>query len=83
MDRLEDTSIKTYNCYFVDLFVRQSNSLAQIMYRAFGYEVYRTVLGYYSSEEDAYDMRKALPRDPGKKSMVPLPHPIRPEELEW
>jgi hypothetical protein len=24
--------------------------------------VYRTVLNYYMGEEDAYDMRKALPR---------------------
>lgn len=29
------------------------------------------------------DMRKALPRDTDKKSVVPLPHPILPEELEW
>ena len=28
----------------------------------FGYSVYRTVVGYYSGEEDAYDMRKARSR---------------------
>ena len=39
-------------------------------------QVYRTVLDYYSSgqdsEEDAYDMRKALSRDKDKRSMIPL-----------
>ena len=83
MDQLEDTSINLYNAYFVDLFVRISNALAISMYRQFGYEVYRQVLGYYSSEEDAYDMRKSLPRDPDKRAMVPLKHPVRPEDLEW
>ncbi len=29
------------------------------------------------------DMRKALSRDVEKKSVVPLAHPVRPEELEW
>jgi N-terminal acetyltransferase B complex catalytic subunit len=53
------------------------------MYRNLGYVVYRRVLGYYSREEDAFDMRKALPRDVKKKSMIPLPHPITPDELEW
>jgi hypothetical protein len=38
----------------------QSNILAINMYKKFGYSVYRTVIGYYSGEEDAYDMRKAL-----------------------
>lgn len=28
------------------------------------------------------DMRKALPRDKHKKSIIPLQHPVRPEELE-
>lgn len=54
------------------------------MYNNLGYSVYRTVLEYYSGEvdEDAYDMRKALSRDLEKKSVVPLPNPVRPEELE-
>ena len=64
------------------------------MYKKFGYSVYRRVLGYYSGEEDAYgiiifflkylfclDMRKALPRDVHKKSIIPLGRPVRPEEL--
>jgi len=38
-----------------------------------GYATYRQVIGYYSGEEDALDMRKACSRDPEKKSMVPLP----------
>lgn len=116
MNELEATTQNVYNGYFVDLFVRKSNALAIGMYRKFGYDVYRRVLGYYSGEEDAFgafvcfacgvccavlltsmcmcgaastdtlvcaDMRKALARDPGKESMVPLPHPITPDELEW
>jgi N-terminal acetyltransferase B complex catalytic subunit len=83
MAHLEEVSERQYNAFFVDLFVRVSNLLAQLMYRNLGYVVYRRVLGYYSREEDAFDMRKALPRDVKKKSMIPLPHPITPDELEW
>lgn len=43
-----------YNAFFVDLFVRVSNTLAINMYNAFGYSVYRRVIGYYSGEEDAF-----------------------------
>lgn len=28
------------------------------------------------------DMRKALSRDKLKKSIIPLPHPVRPEDLD-
>lgn len=28
-------------------------------------------------------MRKALSRDKEKKSVIPLSHPVRPDELEW
>ncbi|XP_075232838.1 N-alpha-acetyltransferase 20-like isoform X1 [Lycorma delicatula] len=71
-------------CYFVDLFVRVSNKNAISMYKALGYVVYRTVLEYYSGDpdEDAYDMRKALTRDVEKKSIVPLDHPVRPDEVD-
>jgi len=41
------------------------------------------VLKYYSGEEDAYDMRKALRRDTLRESVVPLKKPITPDELEW
>ena len=83
MNSLEATSEHVFDAYFVDLFVRVSNSLAIGMYEAFGYSVYRRVLGYYSGTEDAFDMRKALPRDKEKKSVVPLQHPVMPEDLEW
>jgi N-terminal acetyltransferase B complex catalytic subunit len=48
----------------------------------FGYTLYRRVLGYYSGEEDAYDLRKAMPRDVLQKSVVPLDRPVYPHELE-
>mmetsp|Transcript_18278 Transcript_18278/g.52783 ORF Transcript_18278/g.52783 Transcript_18278/m.52783 type:complete len:176 (-) Transcript_18278:162-689(-) len=85
MDDLETISDDTYNAYFVDLFVRASNTLAIDMYEKFGYIQYRRVLGYYSGDdpEDAFDMRKALPRDRGRESVVPMDRPVKPEELEW
>mmetsp|Transcript_2626 Transcript_2626/g.3697 ORF Transcript_2626/g.3697 Transcript_2626/m.3697 type:complete len:176 (-) Transcript_2626:416-943(-) len=85
MDDLESTCIQVYNAFFVDLFVRASNRLAISMYEKFGYVTYRKVLGYYSGDdpEDALDMRKALPRDKHKESVVPLDHPVHPEDLEW
>lgn len=91
MKRLEETSEKIHNAYFVDLFVRQSNKVAETMYNRLGYTVYRRVLGYYSGgygplkEEDALDMRRALPRDKerAKSSVIPLTRPIKPHELEW
>ena len=48
----------------------------------FGYTIYRRVLGYYSGDEDAYDMRKAMSRDTHGKSVIPLTRPIYPHELE-
>ncbi|KAH9108738.1 hypothetical protein LEN26_000186 [Aphanomyces euteiches] len=80
MDYLENVSIELYDGYFVDLFVRVSNALAIGMYEKFGYSVYRRVIGYYSGDddgEDAFDMRKALPRDKEKKSIIPLPYPTK------
>lgn len=72
-------------CYFVDLFVRVSNSIAIGFYKKLGYSVYRTVLQYYSGEndEDAYDMRKALFIDVEKKSVIPLPSPVHMDDLEY
>lgn len=56
MALLEEVSEQSYNAFFVDLFVRVSNTLAISMYKRFGYSVFRQVLGYYSGEEDAYGM---------------------------
>mmetsp|Transcript_6231 Transcript_6231/g.9046 ORF Transcript_6231/g.9046 Transcript_6231/m.9046 type:complete len:176 (-) Transcript_6231:53-580(-) len=85
MDDLERISRDVYNAFFVDLFVRASNALAITMYEKFGYAKHRRVLGYYSGDdpEDAWDMRKSLPRDHNNESMVPLDHPVRTEDLEW
>lgn len=40
---LEEVSQDIYNAYFVDLFVRVSNQLAQVMYNGLQYSVYRQV----------------------------------------
>lgn len=44
------------DAWFVDLYVRVSNTVAISMYKSLGYTVYRTVLEYYSGDpdEDAY-----------------------------
>lgn len=81
MDYLEDVTTSRHDGYFVDLFVRPSNKVAINMYSGLGYIVYRTVLGYYSGSgdkdsEDAYDMRKAMPKDKEKKTVIPLKEPI-------
>ncbi|KAI2808728.1 hypothetical protein RDWZM_005934 [Blomia tropicalis] len=83
MNGLEIISEKK-QAYFVDLFVRISNTVAIQMYNKLGYSLYRQVIDYYTGDpdEDAYDMRKALPRDKDKLSIIPLPHPIRFDELE-
>jgi N-terminal acetyltransferase B complex catalytic subunit len=64
-----------YDAWFVDLFVRRGNTIAQQLYRGMGYSVFRTVRNYYVDDlsnpeaegEDAYDMRKPLKRDKDKK----------------
>ncbi|XP_045170066.1 N-alpha-acetyltransferase 20-like [Mercenaria mercenaria] len=83
MSNLEAISEKK-RCFFVDLFVRVSNKVAVDMYNKLGYSVYRRVIEYYSGEvdEDAFDMRKALSRDVDQKSIIPLTHPVRPEDLD-
>ena len=83
MNLLEQVTEDTYDGYFVDLFVRMSNAVAISMYHSFGYSIYRQVLEYYSGEEDAYDMRKAMRRDTKKESVVPLKAPITPDMIEW
>ncbi|GAA6051545.1 hypothetical protein JCM3770_000408 [Rhodotorula araucariae] len=67
MDLLEKVSEQEEG-WFVDLFVRQSNDLAIGLYKSLGYMIYRRVRAYYGGgpgekDEDAYDMRKSLPRD--------------------
>ncbi|TRY63666.1 hypothetical protein TCAL_00860 [Tigriopus californicus] len=83
MAALEAISEKK-RCYFVDLFVRVSNAAAIKMYTLLGYTVYRTVLQYYSgdTDEDAYDMRKALSRDVNGQSCIPLPRPVHIYEID-
>ncbi|KAI9738125.1 MAG: N-terminal acetyltransferase [Claussenomyces sp. TS43310] len=65
-----------YDAWFVDLFVRKSNTIAQTLYQKMGYSVYRRVLNYYNddptspdpnAEEDAYDMRRPCRRDKERK----------------
>ncbi|CDH48433.1 n-acetyltransferase 5 [Lichtheimia corymbifera JMRC:FSU:9682] len=86
MNLLEDVSEKTYNGWFVDLYVRVSNAVAVGMYRKFGYSVYQRVKNYYTgaTNEDAYDMRKPLPRDTKRETVRDNGEKVlvHPEELE-
>ena len=89
MEYLEYVSDKIHDAYYVDLFVRPSNSIAQKMYRRLGYEVYQSVDKYYSpntrseNSEDAYDMRKSLSKDVTKELMQPTGKKIKPSELKF
>ena len=71
MRHLEDVS-EAGKMYFVDLFVRKSNSNAITMYQKMGYTTYRRIEGYYTgpNPEDAFDMRKCLSSDPEKASLI-------------
>lgn len=51
MDYLENISENIHNAFYVDLFVRPSNTIAVGMYHKLGYFDYQTVYKYYSSEE--------------------------------
>lgn len=73
--RLENiTAGPPHETLFVDLFVKVANATARQLYEKLGYSIYRRVVGYYGStyptdrnkisdDEDAFDMRKSLPRD--------------------
>ncbi|KAH0583405.1 hypothetical protein H2248_009035 [Termitomyces sp. 'cryptogamus'] len=78
MGLLEMVSDEIYKGFFVDLYVRCGNSVAIDMYEGMGYSVYRRVREYYGNiglgkggqdEEDAFDMRKPLSRDPRRRSV--------------
>ena len=81
MTALEDIS-EQKKCFFVDLFVRMSNTVAVAMYRSMGYVVFRTIVNYYSGppDEDAYEMRKSLSRDKDKLAERPCSDPNFPVE---
>lgn len=59
MERASDAA----DAWFVDLFVRKENTVAQKLYNGMGYSVYRRVSQYYNDRTDAFDMRKPLRRD--------------------
>ncbi|NXI92281.1 NAA20 acetyltransferase, partial [Psophia crepitans] len=71
--------------FFIHLFVGVSNQVGVNTCKQRGDGVCRTALEHCSAssrgerEEAACDTRKALSRDAEKKSVVPLPHPVREE----
>ena len=84
MHVLEHASTTIHNGFFVDLFVRKSNDVGINMYKKMGYVIYRRVVAYYSGDEDAYDMRKALPRDVNKDSEREYPGGVcHPHQIEY
>uniref|UniRef100_A0A1I7XN91 N-alpha-acetyltransferase 20 n=1 Tax=Heterorhabditis bacteriophora TaxID=37862 RepID=A0A1I7XN91_HETBA len=82
VDTLEQIS-DMKRAYFVDLFVRVSNTVAISMYKALGYVVYREIIDYYTGacDENAFDMRKSLSMDEYGKSIIPLSHPVHSSEV--
>lgn len=74
------TAVPPHETLFVDLFVRVTNATARQLYEKLGYSVYRRVVGYYGDRYpedrnavndavDAFDMRKALPRDAARTTV--------------
>lgn len=73
MSLLELVSDQIYHGYFVDLYVRCTNTVAIGMYEGLGYSVYRRVREYYGSlglgrgakdEEDAFGMSPIIRASP-------------------
>lgn len=81
MHYLEEVS-EHKRCFFVDLFVRVSNTVAVNMYHNLGYVVFRRIPNYYTGppDEDAYEMRKSLSRDKDKLAERPCTDPNFPVE---
>ena len=53
----------SFKAHYVSLHVRESNYAAFHLYRdTLGYEIHDVESKYYADGEDAYDMRKAFPR---------------------
>ncbi|OTB11675.1 hypothetical protein K445DRAFT_370114 [Daldinia sp. EC12] len=79
------------DAWFVDLFVRKSNTRAINFYESMGYSVYRVVKDYYGDNvndptahgEDAYDMRKPMSRDKTLKHIREdgRNHDVQPEDV--
>ena len=81
LNYFELRSEEVHQCFFADLYVRKSNDVAIEMYKRRGYIVYQTVRGYYSGEEDAFDMRKPLKRDTLQKCLEGAGKTVDPHEL--
>ncbi|ELA41574.1 uncharacterized protein VICG_01438 [Vittaforma corneae ATCC 50505] len=66
--RLFECTGNSYEAWFIDLFVRESNKLAISFYKRLGYVVYRTIFDYYMyPRENAFDMRLSLDKDSNKE----------------
>ncbi|KAH8908932.1 acyl-CoA N-acyltransferase [Coniochaeta sp. PMI_546] len=79
------------DAWFVDLFVRSTNTKAIAFYKSMGYSVFRVVKDYYGDHstdptlfsEDAYDMRKPMKRDVKKEHVREdgMNHEVGPEDV--
>ncbi|XP_034472067.1 N-alpha-acetyltransferase 20 [Drosophila innubila] len=68
------------SAWYVDLYLRCSNTSAYNLYCSLGYQMRRILLEYYPGdpEEDAYDMRKPLSIDVKQLSLaLASRHPVR------
>ncbi|KAB5545608.1 acyl-CoA N-acyltransferase [Coniochaeta sp. 2T2.1] len=79
------------DAWFVDLFVRSTNTKAIAFYKSMGYSIFRVVKDYYGDHstdptlhsEDAYDMRKPMKRDVKKEHVREdgMDHEVSPEDV--
>ena len=80
---LGTSSYHQLQLHLLYIYIHNHSLSTRCSYLQFGYIIYRRVLGYYSDEEDAFDMRKAMPRDVQKRSVIPMTRPVHPRELEF
>ncbi|KAL2211932.1 acyl-CoA N-acyltransferase [Sarocladium strictum] len=86
-----EAAADTHDTWFMDLFVRKSNTRAIDFYKGMGYSVYRVVKDYYGDHatdptkdgEDAFDMRKSMKRDKDGKHVRAdgEKHDVYPEDV--
>lgn len=90
------SNLKSYESYFIDLFVRVTNKIGIKLYLKLGYSIWLRVIGYYGNKNsydknildnniDAFEMRKPLNRDINKTSIRENGHLVylTPDELPF
>ncbi|XP_045151110.1 N-alpha-acetyltransferase 20 [Echinops telfairi] len=82
MELLEEISERLAAILFSAHSSPQNNTVRSTGWKPYTYVLHVLIFGYLHYLCFLTDMRKALSRDTEKKSIIPLPHPVRPEDIE-